>query len=214
LSTHEAEFLSTNAHNHSLTEQNEEYKTSALFIQESIRILSEDLSNARERVAQYDTAVTDLTERNLMLESTVSARDQRIAHLSQTCYKASSSAVVLRQALDQKEKEAADWRDLYLNPDPNFKPPRSYRGKRQEASGSRPKELSLTGIIAGKDQEIAQLKDRIAECNSQLSMCTCTRLPQDPPSYSYSWDDPIGRRDVRFAAWSWNCPRGGAQRDG
>jgi hypothetical protein len=100
-------------------------------MQESISILSEDLSDARERVAQYDTANIDLTERNLELETKLYHSDDRTVRLSQKYSKAASSAAVLQQALNQKTKEAADWKDLYMHPDAHS--PRSYKARQQRA---------------------------------------------------------------------------------
>ncbi|KAJ2923639.1 hypothetical protein H1R20_g13457, partial [Candolleomyces eurysporus] len=147
------------AQNQALTEENEDYKTNSLSVKESIRTLSEDLSKAKERGAQHDTAMIALHERNLALQVMVDERDKQIVRLSETSEKAASSTIVLRQELDQKTKEAADWKDLYTNLEPHAARP--YQRARWPVPETF--EPSLTGIMAAKDQEIARLEDRVSE---------------------------------------------------
>ncbi|KAJ2930493.1 hypothetical protein H1R20_g6606, partial [Candolleomyces eurysporus] len=162
------------AQNCVLVEENKKYKTSSLSLKESIRTLSKDLLNARETVAQHDETITGLKEGKLVLESAVGYRDKRLAFLSKTCEDVASSVIVLQQKLEQKTKEAADWKDLYMHPDLNAVRP--HQARHREASGSNTSDLSPTGMIAAKNQEIAQLKDRISECHAQLAMCRCGNL--------------------------------------
>jgi chromosome segregation ATPase len=173
------------AQNRTWTEESEECKSNALFMQESIQTLSQDLLHAIHRVDQHQTTITELKGQNLVLESGVVHRDKQIASLSQTCEEASSKVIIIRRELEQKTKESADWRDLYtVHRSPNVA--RLYQERRrQEASQSntlrsRP---SLATIIATKDQEIARLIDRVSECHSQLALCQCSglnsRLQQD-----------------------------------
>ncbi|KAJ2923638.1 hypothetical protein H1R20_g13456, partial [Candolleomyces eurysporus] len=105
------------AQNRVLTEDNEKHKTISLSLKESIHGLSEELLNAREKVAQHDATITDFEERNLVLEHTVAERNKQIALLSRTCEDAASSVIVLRRELEQKTKEAADWKDLFAHYD-------------------------------------------------------------------------------------------------
>ncbi|RXW23003.1 hypothetical protein EST38_g2853 [Candolleomyces aberdarensis] len=150
------------AQNRVLTEDNEKNKTISLSLKESIHTLSKDLSNAREKVAQHDATITNFEQRNLELEGKVAERNQRVFALSQTCEEAASSVVVLRVELEQKTKEAADWKDLFVHSDLNTSRPDQAKYRRW-ASEPGAVEPSLTGIITAKDQEIAQLKDRISE---------------------------------------------------
>ncbi|KAJ2911722.1 hypothetical protein MD484_g8691, partial [Candolleomyces efflorescens] len=166
VSTLESDLRARDTQNRDLMEENAKHKSCALSMQESIRILSEDLLDARQRAAQYDTANIDLTERNLKLEAKLCDSDDRLAQMSQKCSKAASSAVVLQQALDQKTKEAADWKDLYMHPEAH--PPPPYKARQQRSAS----DTSLTSIIASKNEQIAKLEDRVSECHALLDMCS------------------------------------------
>lgn len=168
------------AQNRALIGENKKYKSSSLFFEGSIHTLSEDLINARETVAQHEVEITRFRERNLVLESRVDERDDRIASLTESYERAASSVVSLEQKLEQRTKEAADWKDLFER-HPDLSVARRYQARQRDSRGSsfsnlNISELSLPDLLAAQDQEIDQLKVKISECHAQLAMCQCKNL--------------------------------------
>ncbi|RXW11812.1 hypothetical protein EST38_g14043 [Candolleomyces aberdarensis] len=155
------------ARNRALTEENREYINRSLTMQESIYTLSEDLSKAREAVAQHDTTIADLKERNLGLESAIKDKDEQISKAAEALDKevARGKAAIssLQRELQEKSKEAQDWKEYSKYREYHFSA-RPSPTRQQDAS-----ELSLTGIIAEKNQRIQELQDRLSECCSQLT---------------------------------------------
>jgi chromosome segregation ATPase len=172
------QFSMREAQNRALVRENKKYKSSSLFLEGSIHTLSEDLINARETVAQHEVEITRFKERNLVLESRVDERDDRIAFLSESYERAASSIVSLERKLEQKTKEAADWKDLFER-HPDLSVARRYQARQRDSRASdfsNMSELSLPDLLAAQDQEIDQLKVKISECHAQLAMCQCKNL--------------------------------------
>ncbi|KAJ2921223.1 hypothetical protein H1R20_g15873, partial [Candolleomyces eurysporus] len=76
LSTLEEQLHSTNAQNHTLTE---EYKARSLSTQVSINTLSEDLSSAKEEVAQHNATIAGLEEARAEDETTIANLRQQLS---------------------------------------------------------------------------------------------------------------------------------------
>ncbi|KAJ2921221.1 hypothetical protein H1R20_g15871, partial [Candolleomyces eurysporus] len=81
LSTLEASLLSANDKIRALTEGNKEYEAISLSKQESINALYEDLSSAREEVAQHNTTITDLNKAQAQDKSTIAGLQQQLSTL-------------------------------------------------------------------------------------------------------------------------------------
>ncbi|KAJ2911721.1 hypothetical protein MD484_g8692, partial [Candolleomyces efflorescens] len=166
------------AQNRALLRENENYKSGSLYLEGSILTLSEDLANARETVAQHEVEITRFKERNLVLESHVDERDDRIALLSESFDRATSSVIALERKLEQKTKEATDWKDLFER-HPDLGVARRYQARQRDSRASdfsNTSELSFPDLLAAQDLEIDQLKVKISECHAQLAMCQCKNL--------------------------------------
>lgn len=201
---------STTTLNRALVEECEGLRKSRSVTLECIHTLSKELSEVRETMAQHEATIADLDAHSIVLKATMGEQQKQMDYASQ---KAASNIFDLQQELKQKAKEAEDWKDMYRYHLNHGAAPASRRYIHHAQTANQPRlgdmldlgSLSLTGIIAAKDQEVEELKDRLAECHSQLTLCSCPKSNgallgemELQAQYNASQDTPCGRGTSRL----------------
>ncbi|KAJ2911724.1 hypothetical protein MD484_g8694, partial [Candolleomyces efflorescens] len=172
LSTLEVQFRSSKAQNRDLKVENKGMQKEQTASKATIAKLQAQSTRLEAELqttcARNNVLMEEKTERLSRIAADADTREA----LSREIDQGKMSALSLQQRLEEKTKEAKDWKDLHLRSSTNP----SHRQAIQRGDTS---SITVAGIMDEKDHIIKQLNDRLSECHSLLR-ATSTLNPQAP----------------------------------
>ncbi|RXW16852.1 hypothetical protein EST38_g9000 [Candolleomyces aberdarensis] len=188
LSTLETQLLSTSAQNHTLTEENEKYGADTLSKQKSIDTLSEDLSSAREEVAQHNATITDLKKLQAKDEKTIDDLMQQLSTLRARLLSANDENLVL---MEEKQEYEASSHSMQESIDTLSEDLSSARVAQHNATFTALMESQAEdeSTIAGLREQLSTLETQLLSTNDEN--CALTKENEENEAIFHSMKESI-----------------------